>query len=353
MDLVDRFGRVHTALRLSVTDRCNIRCFYCMPSEHIVFQPRKQLLTFEELARMVQVAASLGITKVRITGGEPLVRTGLATLIRKVVAVPGIEEVALTTNGLLLSEQAMQLKAAGLARLNISLDTLDSETFERITRRPGLERVLHGIFTARQAGFARIRINTVAVRGVTENQIIPLGHFAREQNLELRFIEFMPLNSTGQWKDGDVLTGAEIRAVLEANFGTLVAVPRDDPSQPAVDYRFADDPAFQEPGFKAATRREKGADSPTAGMGRIGFINPVSQPFCESCNRLRITAEGQLRNCLFSTAEWDARALLRSGATQTELQQLFQDCVAAKEPGHGIGSEQFIKPERAMYEIGG
>ncbi len=354
--LVDRLGRVHTGLRLSVTDRCNIRCFYCMPSENVIFKPRKELLTFEELERVVQVAASLGITKLRITGGEPLVRTNLATLVRKIVAVPGIEEVALTTNGLLLAEQATQLKAAGLGRINISLDTLDKATFERITRRPGLERVLQGIFAARQAGFARIRLNTVAVRGLTEDQIVPLGQFVRKHNLELRFIEFMPLNSAGRWEDDDVLTGTEIRTILETRFGSLVPVARLDPCQPAIDYRFADDPALHGPDFKER-------DSQEEGLGQIGFINSVSKPFCETCNRLRITAEGQLRNCLFSSAQWDARMLLRSGAMeegamgegtlQAQLQQLFRDCLTAKEPGHGIGSEQFTKPERAMHEIGG
>ena len=355
--LVDRLGRVHTALRLSVTDRCNIRCFYCMPTEDVKFKPRRELLTFEELERMVQVAASLGITKVRLTGGEPLVRTGLARLVGKIVAVPGITEVALTTNGLLLAEQAEQLKVAGLGRINVSIDTLDPTTFQHITRRQGLDRVLQGIFAARQVGFSHIRLNTVAVRGQTEKEIVPLAHFAREHDLDLRFIEFMPLNATGYWEKSDVLTGAEIRTQLEAKFGALIPVARLDSSQPAMDYCFADDPNIHQPdpgdvNFDV-NPQDKGSNRLDRGLGQIGFINSVSQPFCDSCNRLRITSLGQLKNCLFSSVEWDARTLLRGGASQVELQQLIRDCVAAKEPSHGIGSEQFSKPKMAMYEIGG
>jgi len=327
--LIDRFGRVHTNLRLSVTDRCNIRCSYCMPSENVVFRPREDLLTFEEIERCVRAAAELGVTKLRITGGEPLVRTGLVALVQKIASVPGIEEVAMTTNGMLLAEQAIGLKAAGLDRINISLDTLDEKMFQRITRREGLSRVLDGIFAAREAGFERIRLNAVAIQGLNESEIVPLGQFARQHGLELRFIEFMPLNATGKWEQAEVLTGQEIREKLEAEFGPLEPVERLDPSQPAVDYRFVD------------------------GQGTIGLINPVSQPFCGDCNRLRLTSEGQLHNCLFSNAEWDAKALLRSGASDGQLRQLMQECVAAKEPGHGIGSDDFVKPQRAMHEIGG
>lgn len=327
--LVDRFGRVHTNLRLSVTDRCNIRCFYCMPTERVTFRSRKELLTFEEIGRFVRAARAVGIGKLRITGGEPLVRAGLAKLVQMVSSIPGIEDVALTTNGLLLAEQAEELRAAGLKRVNISLDTLSEETFCRITRRCGLEQVLEGIFAAQRVGFDAIKLNAVAIRELTEVEIVPLGRFARQHDLELRFIEFMPLNATGQWNDEDVLTGGTIRARLEAEFGPLLPVERLDRSQPAVDFRFAD------------------------GLGRIGFINPVSQPFCEDCNRLRLTAEGKLRNCLFSTVEWDARAILRGGKSDSQLQQLMRDCVTAKHPSHGIGSKDFEKPDRAMHEIGG
>jgi GTP 3',8-cyclase len=327
--LFDAFGRVHTNLRVSVTDRCNIRCFYCMPNENVQFKPREELLTFEEMERFVQIAARLGVNKIRLTGGEPLVRQGIDRLVSRVAAVPGIDDVALTTNGILLDDYAQKLKEAGLKRLNISLDALSEETFRLIARRDGLDRVLAGIAAAQQAGFEKIRLNAVAIRGITEAEVIPLGRFARERGLELRFIEFMPLDAENRWESDQVLDGEAIRGILEAEFGPLLPAHRPDPSQPAVDYRFAD------------------------GVGRIGFINPVSQPFCHDCNRLRITAEGQVRNCLFSTVEWDARAMLRGGAGDEEIAQLVRDCVAAKKPGHGIDSPEFIKPQRAMYQIGG
>ncbi len=327
--LVDSLGRVHTSLRISVTDRCNIRCFYCMPNEDIQFRPRDEILTFEEIERFTRVAAQLGVNKVRLTGGEPLVRSGLEVLIGKLVALPGINDVAMTTNGLLLAEQAEALKRAGLHRLNISLDGLKEETFERIARRKGLHRVLEGIAAAQRVGFEGIRLNAVAIRGVTDDEIVPLGEFARQQHLELRFIEFMPLDAEGNWKTDQVISGDVIREKLEAAFGKLVPAARPDPSQPAMDYQFAD------------------------GQGRIGFINPVTQPFCGDCNRLRITAEGKIRNCLFSIKEWDARALLRSDASDEHIAQRLVECVRAKKPGHGIDTPDFVRPERAMYQIGG
>ena len=327
--LTDTFGRVHTSLRISVTDRCNIRCFYCMPAENVRFMPRSEILSFEEIERFVRVVAQLGVRKLRLTGGEPLVRADVPALVEKLVAVPGIDEVALTTNGILLPEQARALKEAGLARLNISLDTLREETFQRISRREGLDRVLYGIAAAQEAGFGDIRINAVAIRGLTEDEIVPLARFALERGLEMRFIEYMPLDADGTWRTEQVLSGRDIRLALEAEFGPLIPLVRDDPSKPAVDYRLA------------------------SGPGRIGFINPVSEPFCGDCNRLRITAEGRIRNCLFSTVEWDARALLRGGASDDEIARLVRDCVAAKKAGHGIDSPDFLKPERAMYQIGG
>jgi cyclic pyranopterin phosphate synthase len=327
--LIDNFGRVHTSLRISVTDRCNIRCFYCMPNENVRFKPREELLTFEEIVRFARVAAKMGVNKLRLTGGEPLVRADLHKLVAQLARIDGIIDLALTTNGILLDEQAQRLKDAGLTRLNISLDTLDEATFQRIARREGIARVLAGIAAAKRAGFERIRLNAVAIRGITESEIIPLAQFAREQSMELRFIEFMPLDAEEHWQNDQVLPGEEIRRVLEEAFGTLVPAARPDVSQPATDYRFAD------------------------GDGSIGFINPVSQPFCGDCNRLRITAEGQIRNCLFSTCEWDARALLRSGGSDGQLAALIRQCVAAKKPGHGIDSPDFLRPQRAMYQIGG
>jgi cyclic pyranopterin phosphate synthase len=327
--LVDGFGRVHTNLRISVTDRCNIRCFYCMPAENVRFKPRHELLTFEEMERFVRVVARLGVNKIRLTGGEPLVRHGLPLLVEKLREVPGIRDIALTTNGILLAEQAAELKAAGLGRLNISLDSLDRDTFFKISRREGLEQVLAGIFAAQRIGFRKIRLNAVAIRGITEPEIVPLGQFARQHNLELRFIEFMPLDADGNWDTDQVLSGARIRDVLEREIGPLVPLAVEDPSQPATDYAFAD------------------------GIGRIGFINPVTQPFCQHCNRLRLTAEGQVRNCLFSTEEWDARAVLRGGGSEDELAELVRSSIGAKRAGHGINSDEFVKPLRAMYQIGG
>ncbi|MEM6799243.1 MAG: GTP 3',8-cyclase MoaA [Planctomycetota bacterium] len=332
--LVDAFGRVHTSLRLSVTDRCNIRCVYCMPAGDVKFLPRNQILSFEEIQRVVGVVAAMGVDRIRLTGGEPLVRAQLPELIRKLRAVEGVAEIALTTNGILLADQADELRQAGLDRINISLDSLNAETFRKIARRDGLDRVLAGIDAAQRAKFAKVRINAIAMRGLTEGEAAQLVGFARSRGLELRFIEYMPLDADGAWRRDDVLSGEELREIIEREHGPLTPAPRDDPSQPAVDYDFVDCPHAE-------------------GGGRIGFINPVTQPFCGDCNRLRLTAEGQVRNCLFSTSEWDARALLRSGGTDAELATLIRDAVAAKKPGHGIDDTGFLRPERAMYQIGG
>jgi cyclic pyranopterin phosphate synthase len=327
--LIDRFGRVHSDLRISITDRCNIRCFYCMPAENVRFKPRSELLTFEEIERFAGVVARMGVNKLRLTGGEPLVRNGLPGLVGRLAAVPGIRDIALTTNGILLAEQAQALKDAGLRRLNISLDALSAEKFKQITRREGYERVLEGIFTAQRVGFKRIKLNAVAIRGLTEEEVIPLGEFGRRHGLEVRFIEFMPLDADDAWQNDQVLSGAEIRRILEEGIGPLVPLPVDDPSQPATDYEFAD------------------------GIGRIGFINPVTQPFCQRCNRLRITAEGKIRNCLFSIEEWDARAMMRNGGSDEDLADLVRTSIGAKHAAHGINTSEFVRPERAMYQIGG
>ena len=327
--LVDRFGRVHTDLRVSVTDRCTLRCTYCMPLD-VAFKPRGALLTFDEFVRVVAVAAGLGIRSVRVTGGEPLLRPGLPALIARLVALPGIGEVALTTNGLLLESQAAGLRAAGLHRLNVSLDALDDETFRRIARADGLDRVLAGLGAAREAGFTGIRVNAVSIRGITEAQAVPLARFCSREGFHLRFIEFMPLDAESAWSGAQVLTGQEVRQILEADLGPLEPAPSADPGQPAVDWRFADG-------------------------SLVGFIDPVSHPFCDRCDRLRLTADGQLRNCLFSTSEWDARALLRAGGENLDdrLARLLLDCTAAKNAAHGIGAPGFERPVRAMYQIGG
>ncbi len=328
LQLIDRLGRRHTNLRLSVTDRCNIRCFYCMPPDGISFQPHGNLLTYEEIGRFVEIVARLGVHQIRITGGEPLVRRDLPTLIRLLRQVNGITDLALTTNGLLLSEHAASLKDAGLQRLNISLDTLSEARFQEISRRSGLDRVLDGIETAMDLGFEKIRLNAIAIKNLTEPEIEPLVRFARSRRLELRFIEFMPLDGEQQWQSQAVLSGEAIRSIIERSFGILTPVVRDDPSQPAVDFEFADGQ-------------------------RIGFINPITAPFCESCNRLRLTCDGQVRSCLFSNEEADARALLRNGAADEDIADLVRDCIAMKKPGHGIDSHQFRRPQRAMFQIGG
>jgi cyclic pyranopterin phosphate synthase len=300
-----------------------------MPNENVRFRPRHEILSFEEITRFVRVVAQMGVHRLRLTGGEPLVRSDLPRLVKMLADVPGIDDLALTTNGILLEEQAGDLRVAGLQRLNISLDTLDEATFQKISRREGLDRVLASIAAAHEVGFDQIRLNAIAIQGLTEDEIIPLARFARDRGLELRFIEYMPLDAEQHWQSTDVLDGDAIRKVLEAEFGPLLPVGRIHPGQPATDFEYTD------------------------GRGRIGLIQPVSQPFCSACDRLRLTAEGQIRNCLFSTAEWDARALLRGDGTDDELANLVRDCVAAKAPAHGINTVEFIRPERAMYQIGG
>ena len=298
----------------------------------MVFRPREELLTYEEIARVAAVASRLGVRTIRVTGGEPLVRRDLAVLVRQLVGIPGVDEVALTTNGILLANQAHALREAGLTRLNVSLDSLREEVFERITRRAGVAQVLAGLAAAKRAGFRTIRINAVSIRGLTEAEILPLAAFCRREGFHLRFIEFMPLDADGAWAREQVLSGAEVRAILERSLGPLRRVdqpPSIDAGQPAVDYAWAD------------------------GGGGVGFIDPVTQPFCGRCDRLRLTADGQLRNCLFSTVEWDARRVLREGGDDQTLTALFRDCVAAKRAAHGIDTPAFDRPARAMYQIGG
>ncbi len=328
--LIDGFGRVHTDLRISVTDRCNLRCTYCMPLD-AVFKPREELLSYEEIVRVARIAAGLGIHSIRITGGEPLVRHGIEALVQHLADIPGVEDIALTTNGLLLEEQASALRRAGLHRLNVSLDALKPDVFERIARRRGLDRVLAGLAAAKAAGFRSIRINAVSIRGLTEGEIVPLARFCRREGFHLRFIEFMPLDGEASWADGQVLSGREVREILTSQLGPLVPATRTDDGQPAVDYAYAD-------------------DATTTG---VGFIDPVTQPFCDRCDRLRLTADGQFRNCLFSTTEWDARQVLRTGGSDDEIARLLHDCVRAKRAAHGIGTASFERPTRAMYQIGG
>ncbi len=327
--LVDRFGRVHDSLRISVTDRCNIRCFYCMSDGPIEFLPRADLLTFEEITRVVAVAARLGVRQLRLTGGEPLVRQELWRLVEMLRGIGGIDDLAMTTNATLLEGHAKRLRAAGLDRLNISLDSLRPEVFRAITRRDQLEAVLRGIAAAQATGFTSIRINAVSIAGLTEPDIVPLARFCLERSLHLRFIEYMPLDADGQWSGDQVLRGATVRAMIEAELGTLLPDPENDPHQPARDWCLA------------------------SGGGKIGFINAVSEPFCGACNRLRLTAEGQFRNCLFARQETDLRHLLRGGGDDDALAAAMLDNVLDKKRGHGIDEPGFAPPLRAMYQIGG
>ena len=328
LPIVDSFGRTHTNFRISVTDRCNIRCYYCMP-EVVQFLPRSEILSFEEIARVVRIVAAAGVDRVRLTGGEPLVRGQLWKLIEMIRSIDGIDDVALTTNGILLAEQAQQLRDHGLDRLNVSLDTLDPAVFERITRRKGLDRVLAGIDAAIEAGFGSIRLNAVSIRAITQTEIVPLANFAREKDLELRFIEFMPLDGDEGWQSDQVLSGDQVREIIAAEVGGLTPAERPRASQPASDFQYSD------------------------GGGRVGFINPVTQPFCEGCDRMRMTAEGKFRNCLFSTEEWDLRTLLRSDASDGQIDERIRDSVSQKKRAHGIDSDQFQRPAKAMYQIGG
>jgi len=326
--LVDSFGRSHTNLRISVTDRCNIRCVYCMP-ESVRFLPRAELLSFEEIERVVRIGAGLGIRKLRLTGGEPLVRRDLPRLIHQLANVPGIEDIGLTTNGLLLAPIADSLRQAGLRRINISLDTLDPSRFEVLTRRAGLDQVIEGIFAAKAAGFDPIKLNAIALKGETEQDIVPLAQFAREHHLELRFIEYMPLDVADHWERSKVLTADEILARLSREIGPLRPAQVRDQRAPATDFDFED------------------------GRGRIGIIASVSHSFCALCNRIRLTADGKLRNCLFSLEETDLRALIRGGGSDADLAKAIRQSVLDKWEGHTINSIQFIKPDRLMHSIGG
>ncbi len=326
--IVDTFGRVHNNLRISVTDRCNIRCVYCMP-ETVRFLPHRELLTFEEIVRFVRILLPTGVNKVRLTGGEPLVRRDLPELVRMLAAIPGLEDIGLTTNGLLLAPLARALRDAGLKRINVSLDTLDPGRFETLTRRPGVEQVIAGILAAKEAGFHPVKLNAVAIKGLTDQDVVPLAGFAREHGLEIRFIEYMPLDAQNGWERGKVLFASEILESLQAAYGPLLPAEDQDPRAPASDYDYAD------------------------GGGRVGLIASVSRPFCSSCNRIRLTADGKFRNCLFSLEETDLRPLLRGGATDEELVRAVRASVTAKWEGHEINTSRFVRPGRTMHSIGG
>jgi cyclic pyranopterin phosphate synthase len=325
--LIDTFGRVHNNLRISVTDRCNLRCTYCMPEE-VVFLDKGELLTFEEIAHFVSVAAPLGIDKIRLTGGEPLMRRDLPRLVSLLSSIEGIRDIGLTTNGLLLAGQAEALYKAGLRRINISLDTLDPDRFRQLTRRDGLDKVLDGIQAARRAGFTPVKINAVSIRGITEFEVGPLGRFAREHGLEMRFIEYMPIGAD-QWERSKVYFAHEILEQLEREVAPLAPIEGYDPHAPAMEFQYRD------------------------GGGRVGIIASVSRPFCLSCNRIRLTSDGKLRNCLFALQEVDVKRLLRGMPNDHELADVIRQNVRDKWEGHEINTTRFIKPLRTMHAIGG
>ena len=324
--LVDTFGRGHDNLRVSVTDRCNLRCTYCMP-EDVTFLPKDELLSFEEITHLVRVTVGLGVTKVRLTGGEPLLRRDLSTLVRMLIDVPGLRDVGLTTNGLLLKAQAQALRDAGLRRLNVSLDTLDTGRFRELTRRDGLDAVLDGLAAAKAVGFDRIKVNAVAIRGLTEADVVPLAGYCRDNGFELRFIEYMPIGAD-PWERDKVLPAADILDQLAAAFGPLVTPPDHDPHAPALEFAYADG-------------------------GRVGIIASVTRPFCGQCNRLRVTADGKLRNCLFALEEADVRPHLRPAPDDPALRETIRRVVWQKWEGHEINSARFVKPARTMHAIGG
>lgn len=325
--LFDNQNRHITNMRISVTDRCNFRCIYCMPEE-MTWYPRADILTFEEIQRVVQIVAGLGSDKIRLTGGEPTLRSDLPDLVRMIHEVDGIRDVGLTTNGFKLKQLAQPLYDAGLRRLNVSLDSLDRHKFHEMTRRDALDKVLDGLREAERVGFNPIKINAVTMRGRTEDEVLDFARLAMERAFKVRFIEFMPLDGDGIWGPDSYVPGREIIERIDAVY-PLESIPTDRP-EPATRYRFRNN-----------------------GQGEIGIIPSVSEPFCESCNRIRITADGKLRTCLFSLGETDLREPLRNGASDENLAEIIVEAVRHKEPGHLINRADFVKPERSMSQIGG
>jgi cyclic pyranopterin phosphate synthase len=346
--LVDAHGRTLRDLRVSITDRCNFRCLYCLPETEAAhnfyrgrwanlprstpitheWQPQGSLFTFEEIERVIRLFVSLGIEKVRLTGGEPLLRRNVEELVAAVAKIPGITDLALTTNGFLFQEKGRALRDAGLRRVSFSLDSLDRANFQKITGRDGLDAVLASIRLARELGMEPVKVNAVIIRDINDHEIEALAGFAREENLSLRFIEFMPLDSARAWLRELVVPGREILKRLQRGH-TLRPAPAKNPSETAVRWQFAD------------------------GRGEIGLISPVSEPFCGHCNRIRLTADGKIRTCLFSVTEHDLRARLRGGETDAAIAEYLQSVVLQKEERHHIGEPDFVSPGRSMSCIGG
>lgn len=346
--LIDSFGRVLRDLRISITDRCNFRCLYCLPETEAAqnfyrgrwadlphsnpiahqWQPRSKILTFEEIERVVRLAASLGIHKIRLTGGEPLLRKNVEQLVARISPIPGITDLALTTNGFLFTEKARALQEAGLRRVSFSLDSLDRANFQKITGRDGLAEVLASIRLAQSLGMNPVKINAVIIRTINDHEIEALADFAREQNVAIRFIEFMPLDSAHAWQKELVVSGREILQRLKARFD-LKQLASANPAETAVRWSFGD------------------------GRGEVGLISPVSEPFCGHCNRLRLTADGKIRTCLFSVTEHDLRTRLRDGESDEAIAAYLKSVVWQKEERHHIGEPEFVAPERSMSCIGG
>jgi cyclic pyranopterin phosphate synthase len=326
--LVDAHGRVISDLRVSVTDRCNFRCQYCMPADGLPWLERDEVLSFEEIERLVSLLVGLGIEDVRLTGGEPLVRKQFPRLVAMLAPIPGLGDLSLTTNGYLLERDADALVEAGISRVNVSIDSLARDRFFQITRRDALPQVLRGLEAiAAHESVRPIKVNAIAMRDFTEREVSAFADLALTANYQVRFIEFMPLDADHAWTPDSVLTGAEIRALIEREH-ELIELPRE-PSATARVFGFAD------------------------GAGEIGFINPVSEPFCADCNRLRLTAEGKLRTCLFSVHETDLREPMRAGADDGELEGIIRDAVWRKELKHHVGEKGFRPPSRSMSAIGG
>ena len=332
MDLVDSFGRVVRDLRISVTDRCNFRCTYCMPAEGMTWLDRSEVLTYEEIERVARICVEkFGVDSLRLTGGEPTVRAHLPQLISKLAALrlpDGTKpDIALTTNGATLRNIALELRNAGLDRINVSLDSLKPERFFAMTRRDELHNVLAGIAEAQIAGFSPMKVNAVVERGANDDEILDLVRYGRDNNVEVRFIEFMPLDATNEWERNKVVSQDEIVATIAAEFPLELMPSRG--AAPADRWRFLD------------------------GKGTVGVIPSVTHPFCGDCDRVRLTSDGQFRTCLFATDESDIRSLLRNGGTDEEIAELIQVAVGAKWAGHQINQVNFIRPNRSMSQIGG
>lgn len=325
--LRDRYGRIHDDLRISVTDRCNLRCVYCMPEEGMVFLPHDQLLTFDEIERVARVARDLGVSAIRLTGGEPLVRREIVRLVARLNRL-GFDDIALTTNATRLAALAPALAAAGLNRVNISCDSLRPERFATLRRRGELATVLHAMDVAEECGFTPLKINVVLLRGRNDDEILDFAKFARDTGRVVRFIEFMPLDAQGEWGPEQLVTGHEVFERINAAWA-LKEVSEPDRVAPAVRFRFAD------------------------GHGEIGLISTVSEPFCGTCNRLRLTADGNIRNCLFSDEDHVVRDILRSGGTDEQIAHVLRSAVWAKYPGHAINEPDFLRPHHSMSMIGG